>query len=571
MRRRRPSLIRELLGSLLLMVEMGLFIFPEQLPRAAQEEFQRALDLFRSERYDETLKLLAGLESRYPENFDVQQLTAIVLELSGRVEKANLHFRRSVELSPDSAMARANLGTSLLRLGKESEAVEQFREALRLQSDNVTAHYNLGTIYLRRLQFPEALPLLERTYQLQPGVYANGYQLAFCYFALGRHDKVAELLKDLQALAQDRLEHPLLQAVNLKALGRSAEAQEFLGQLLPRLTQIPEAHEQLAFLLFSQKLYGEALPILERAVEVFPGDDTARRNLAIARLRTGDLEGALVDARKALSLSPSGKAHLLVGDILEARGDHAGAVEHYQEAVRVQPDETSFYALGYQFLIHWNWREARQVFEVALRQHGNSWKLWLGLGAAWLGEGEHERATQAFLEASRIAPEELMVYHLLAQTFDLAADSFEPALERFKELHRAHPESPWATFYQAQALVRAAEKAGEAEGRKEAAELLRPIVREHADFFEAALLFGQVLFDLRQWEEAVRSLQAAVRLNPGHVQARYQLGLALQRTGRTEEARAQLRLYQELKEREDAAVTARVAQTRRLIVKLKDQ
>ncbi len=61
--------------------------------------------------------------------------------LLDRAEKA---FRKEIELRPDAAFARYNLGTVLVARGKVEEAEEAFRAAIRLAPGHADAHFNLG-------------------------------------------------------------------------------------------------------------------------------------------------------------------------------------------------------------------------------------------------------------------------------------------------------------------------------------------------------------------------------------------------------------------------------------------
>jgi superkiller protein 3 len=290
--------------------------------RQAAQHFQRG-------EYSRALEILVPLEKAHPGNFDVQHLLAVTLDLGGNPEAANLHFRKAVELNPKSAGARANLGTSLVRVGKPDAAVAEFRLALELDPSNATANFNLGTLLMRQRKLRDALPLLRRAYSVQPRVYENGYHLALCHFLLGDHSRANEVLSALMPVPQGRAEFYLILALSQAALGDSEAARKALGEVLPLLSRRPEAHEQLAMLLFSRRMYREALPVLREAVRRFPGSGTAWLNLARAELQTGELPKAQEHARRVLTLSEMVDAHALLGDIFEAFRQPLAAVDHY--------------------------------------------------------------------------------------------------------------------------------------------------------------------------------------------------------------------------------------------------
>jgi len=567
---RNCRLIQVLLLGLTLPVLVPASGIPEQtLPDSALAEFTKAVRLFEAARYPQALEALLPLEKRYPNIFDIQQLLAITLDLSGRTKDANNHFRKAVAVNPTSVQARTNLGTSLVRLGDIAGAVPQFEQALKLDPANATANFNLGTILLRQKKYRDALPRLEKAYEVQPKIYENGYHLALCHFALEDFGQVEKVLESLRPVPGERTEYFLILALTQRALGRNDEAQKNLKRILPVLVAHPAGHQEVALLLFSQGLFQEALPILREAVRQFPDSVPALRNLGIAEFQTGDLDQAKthVEAAQALQESPDG--HILLADILEASGRPMEAIEHYQRAVALDPSEPIIFAYGYSFLTHWNWNEAAAVFEGALRRHPGSWKLLIGLGVAQMGNNEPEKATATFLRATAVAPDAVLGYKLLSQSFGDSTESFAGAVRRFQEFGRNHPDNAWAVYYEILARFRLAERGQGPLNAGESIARLERLLADHPDFFEACSLMGEISFREKDWEAAGSAFERAVALDPGDIQTRYKYGLSLQRMGRTEQAKAELQRYQELKEQLNSAMTERMARTTKFMVDLK--
>jgi tetratricopeptide (TPR) repeat protein len=527
--------------------------------RQAAQHFQRG-------EYSRALEILVPLEKAHPGSFEVQHLLAVTLDVGGNPEAANVHFRKAVALNPKSAVVHANLGTSLVRVGKMDAAVTEFRLALGLEPDNATANFNLGTLLMQQRKLRDALPLLERAYAVQPRLYENGYHLALCHFLLGDHDSAGKVLASLMPVPKERAEFYLILALNQGALGNSGAARKALDEVLPLLSGKPEAHEQLALLLFSRQMYHEALPMLEEAVRRFPDSSMALLNLARAELHTGQLPQAQEHAKRALSLRETADAHSLLGDILEASQQSLAAVEHYQKAVQLDPSERNLISLGYEFMSHWNWKEAEAVFASALVRYRDSWRMRIGLGASWLGQEKFEEATRYFLEAIDMVPGEPFGYRLLAQSFSGAGDSFEKAVARFRTYYRAHPGDPHALYYHALAGHRLSERQDSTSNSDELIALLQAAVKREPDFPEAHLLMGDVFSRQRKWPEAVAAYESAVKQDPEHIGARYKLARSLQGTGQTVRAAAELKLYETLKEKQNQAAADWLARSARFIV-----
>lgn len=78
----------------------------------------------------------------------------------GRVDEAAASYRRALDISPDSAIARANLGTALLGAGQLEPAVEALAAAIDGLTDarhRSSAHYNLGNALARLGRYDDAL------------------------------------------------------------------------------------------------------------------------------------------------------------------------------------------------------------------------------------------------------------------------------------------------------------------------------------------------------------------------------------------------------------------------------
>lgn len=540
-----------------------------RIPAESVTEFEQAVALFQAGSYEAALRQTEPLGRRHPDVAEIQHLLAIVLDLNRRPEEANQHFRRAVELQPQSVGFRTNFGASLMRLGQASEAERQFRYALELEPNHPTATFNLGTTLLQQGRPGEALPWLEEALSIQPDVYQNAYQLAYCRFLLGKYDATDSLLKRLAGQAESRAELRLLGALTDRALGRDDRTDEVLRAIRPLLDGQPGLEFQLALLLLNQDLAAHSEELLRSVTRRLPASYAAHFNLAVARNRLGKLPGAVEAAKAALALQETSEAHLLLADLLESQGQPLEAVTHFQKAVALDPTADNYFALGYEFLTHWNWEAAAQVFSEGLETMPDSWNLWIGTGAAELGLTRYEEATHAFLNAVRLRPDEMMGFHLLSQAFDRSDEAFDSALLSFRQLLERDPTDPLARYFEALATLRQASRSGDSGEVAARVDTLAELTQENPRFLEAQLLLGEIQFELQDWPAAVEALQQAVLLAPDHVLAHYRLGLALQRTGQAQQARQMLQRYRELKAEEDRTVGGRVAATTRFIVEMK--
>ena len=86
-----------------------------------------------------------------------------------RLDEAEAHLRRAIELRPDNPIPHFNLGTLLSVRTRYGEAEAALRKYLELLPDSPSGLGRLGLLYLLQGRLENAVPLLERARRLPPG------------------------------------------------------------------------------------------------------------------------------------------------------------------------------------------------------------------------------------------------------------------------------------------------------------------------------------------------------------------------------------------------------------------
>lgn len=127
-----------------------------------------------------------------PNDADLHNLRGIAWSLAGEPAKAEVEWRRVLELEPRSAEPHMNRGADFLTQGEPEKAIEAFRLALAADPKHARVHSNLGTAFERLGQFDAAIEHYDRAITLLPD-YANAYSnRAFAHFRAGRHARAVE-------------------------------------------------------------------------------------------------------------------------------------------------------------------------------------------------------------------------------------------------------------------------------------------------------------------------------------------------------------------------------------------
>jgi tetratricopeptide (TPR) repeat protein len=175
-------------------------------------------------------------------------------------------LRKAIELAPDNAFSRLNLGTALYLSGNAGAALEQFQAAIRLSPELPKAHYSIGVIMEARGRDQEAIEEFSAAVKHDPGFVEARLQLAD---ALRRNLKLEQSLHEY-------------------------------GEVIRNSPAVSQAHFGYAMALVRLKRYQQARDRLAEAVATFP--DQPGFPHALARLLAAAPDDRVRDGHRALTL-----------------------------------------------------------------------------------------------------------------------------------------------------------------------------------------------------------------------------------------------------------------------------
>ena len=114
--------------------------------------------------------------------------------------------------------------------------------------------------------------------------------------------------------------------------------------------------------------------------------------------RNGDPDAALAYVNRALALSPDARSMRLKANIIEKKGDVAGAKELRARADALNP-EASALSKGFELNAQKKYDEALAFVNDYLTKYPNSWRAYTLLGAIQTGKGDAAKAAAAFDKA----------------------------------------------------------------------------------------------------------------------------------------------------------------------------
>jgi tetratricopeptide (TPR) repeat protein len=228
---------------------------------------------------------------------------------------------------------------------------------------------------------------------------------------------------------------------------------------------------------------------------------------------------------------------LRAGMANERTGNYPGAVRVYERGLVVDPDNVELLnAMGFSLFQQGKSAEAVVALEKALAIDPKHWKAHNNMALASIDLGELEVAEAHYRESLAIEPQPA-IYNDLGFVLERQGLA-EEAVGAYRKALELDPGSASAHYNMGSSLARSGEFA-QAEKHLRAAVAKNPGTQTYTGL-------GIVLSQQGKADEAVASLQAAIRADPKNAAAHQALAQAFTSLGRTEEARKELEMAKAL-------------------------
>ena len=420
--------------------------------------------------------------------------------------------------NPNFVRVAQNLGANTLLAGTLQREKERFRITYRLvdakgqqlaaaaidgselfELQDLVADGVLRDLQLRRGQRRTPTPSgLDMPAQQELYLQAVGLLQRY-----DRREGVEKAVEILRGLARERPNSPLVQA----ALGRAS----------------------LAMFDFTKdrKWSDTALEAAETAHKLDPALPEVDVTLGETLLLTGRTSEAIATFRRALAARPTAvDACLGLGTAAEIAGDRATAENAFRRAVSLQPSFAVFNQLGVLYASRGRWTDAIAMFRRATEVAPDSYRAFSNLGAVCSGACDFPAAEAAFRRALTLRPGDPVSSSNLG-LMQLWTGRAAEAVASLEGAARDSPNDPQITaaFGDALSEIGATERAAAAYGR------------------------------------AIALAREALRLNSSDPTAHSVLATSLARTGKRDEAGAEMQAALDIDDREpnvlaDAATVA---------------
>ena len=320
----------------------------------------------------------------------------------------------------------------------------------------------------------------------------------------------------------------ILLAIALSAVAMAQESA--LREAQRRNPRNAETNRALADFLRQSGRANEAIVHYEAARTAAPADTSIAASLALTYIQSGNLVKA-----KPLIVTPN-----LEGHYLNALGDFKSAALAFQRAAEADPGEDNLFDLANHLLTHNGFDDSRKVLKWALERHPKSARLLVSLGVTEYSLGSYDEAVRALCAAVDLDPQDPRPLTFLGQMIGVSPALQKELTARLATLAQKYPRNAQAQYYYGLSLS----SNGEAE---RAVEFFARAATLDAKDARPLLELGKIHADRNRLEDAVKSLQAALRRDPNLESAHYRLAQIYQWRKRPDLAAPHLAAYRKLR------------------------
>lgn len=453
---------------------------------------------------------------------------------------ARRNFNEVLKLAPPALDSRYFLGRIALLENKPQEAVTWLKPVAESPETTFDAHAQLAKAYLALGQSAKAVPELKAAAAQTPWDDGIPYRLGQIYQKLGKPELAAEefnTARRLKGIGRDDAE-VLLQVAQLLNMREVRQAVALGSKIRDRAGADPSTVHALGVLYGTANLPAEALQAFDIAASRDPKFFQAQFNRGVALLKANRVQEALPALKQAVELLPqSPEANMTLGLAAVMNRDYAASVQPLARAWQADSSNPRVGLLLATAYIRTG--EASKALPVLKTIPATEpTPLFLSIEAL-NASGD----TAAALEAAKTAAAQFpsVPQSRLALAQQLArVGRYQDARPEFEAALQLAPGLAEAELGLADSLQKAGDHAG-------AVPHYRASLSGATTALAARLGLARSLASLKQLDEATSLLEEALPQYPSDATIRQELSRIYARAGKTEQAKEQARIAEQLK------------------------
>ena len=439
---------------------------------------------------DSAIKEYREGQARDPKRKTMYQKLMVEAFMSrGKAAEAEDVNRQILKDNPQDSFAKEVEGSLLMDRGDIAGALVDLQGAATADPKNPANHYRLGLAHKARAisdrtvaagEIEQARQEFERALALRPDFVMARLELARIEIAKGDFEGATKTAEEVLKDDRSNVSAKLIESAALLAQKKTAEARQLLEGLRAQTPNSADVVFQLGGVSLIEKKYKEADEEFRRAYELNnnirgmtglvesdleqnksdaaiqtlkaeiaknPDRSEMRLLLAEVEVRIGKFDDAVSDYQAIVdamgkNAKARAKIYARLGETYRRKGDLASAIQAFQKAREIFPDDvTTLAELALVLDAAQHWSEAMKVYEAAIRMSPND-AVSLNNDAFLIAEhgGDLDQALTRAQRATQLLPKYAEVADTLGWIY-LKKNLSDQAIEIFKRNVAAQPNS----------------------------------------------------------------------------------------------------------------------------------
>ena len=291
----------------------------------------------------------AGAQQAAPPGVPPEFADAHRLIQQGKSDQAIAELKAVEARDPATRGLAFELGTAYYKTSNFPKAIEYLKTATTEDPANGEAVQLLGMSYFAAGHPVDAIPLLERVQGWIPSANVDGYYiLGTCYIQTRNYDSARKSFARMFDVLPDSAAAYLFTARMLLRQEYDPVAEEYAQKAVTLDPKLPLVHFLLGELYLYKSRLPEAIAEFQKELAINPANAATYYKLADAYSRVQKFD----DAQRLLQCSirldaTSSVPFILMGKVLEKKGDYDLAVLSLKHAVTMEPNNpTTHHLLG---------------------------------------------------------------------------------------------------------------------------------------------------------------------------------------------------------------------------------
>jgi tetratricopeptide (TPR) repeat protein len=525
----------------------------------------------------EEFKKAIALDPSFPRAHYYLGITYLLDEGQSKTNEALEEFKIEVAANPDEFFANYYLGVVYNFQRQWDLAITFLQKASTIQPNNPDPYFQLGQAYQELNNHEKAIEVLRKTIALNPNLAHNKSQVTTAHHRLAQSllktgqtsegQKELQIAADLKAQAfkleqQNQTGAPSKTAgdlsdsrANLMELGSENHNSSDINGLDVKTKEqlqsselyykkvIGTAHNNIGLLRAERQDFLAAAEQFKLAAKWDPQQEGIDFNLGLAYYKSQSYKEAAPPLENELKVRPENRtAATLLGMTFFRLGNYARAAELLNVVVDPQSaDINTYYALASSLIKQHKMDAADRLIEQLRTVRGDVPELHLLLAEKYDASGIPSKALAELSEVATSNSNTPLV-HYNAGLLYLKLEKRDEAMKEFERELALSPSDTAAKFSLGDMLLAGKEV-------ERGLVLIREVIQASPDHSEARYALGKALLQRGDIAGAIDNLERASKLAPEKPEIHYQLGQAYLAAGRKTEAKNQLDLSKQLRNR----------------------